>query len=183
MMSDEMIRIPYRQLDEFTQSVLTKLGISPEDARTVVEVLSQANLRGVDTHATDLLPGYVQRIRDGMVNRNPRMKIIRESTVGMVIDADQALGQVSTTFGMQLAINKARSSGVGWVHVVNSNHNGALAYYALMAAEQDMIGVATTTTIGCMGPMGEPRTIARQQPHRHCASLPPPRPSGFGHRV
>jgi len=154
MMSGEMIRVPYRELDEFTESVLTKLGIRPEDARTVVEVLSQANLRGVDTHAIDLLPGYVQRIRDGMVNRNPRIKVIRESTVGMVIDADQALGQVSTTFGMQQAINKAQSSGAGWVHVINSNHNGALAYYARMAAEQHMIGVATTTTIACMAPWG-----------------------------
>ncbi len=164
MMAGEMIWVPYRQLDEFTESVLTKLGISPEDARTVVEVLSQANLRGVDTHAIDLLPGYVQRIQDGMVNRNPGMKVIRESTVGMVIDADQALGQVSTTFGMQQAINKAQSLGVGWVHVVNSNHNGALAYYALMAAEQDMIGVATTTTVACMAPWGSRERLLGNNP-------------------
>ena len=52
MMSGETIRVPYRELDEFTESVLTKLGIPPEDARTVVEVLSQANLRGVGMRPT-----------------------------------------------------------------------------------------------------------------------------------
>ena len=36
-MSGEMIRVPYRELDEFTESVLTKLGISPEDVLPSVE--------------------------------------------------------------------------------------------------------------------------------------------------
>ncbi|MGH8066765.1 MAG: Ldh family oxidoreductase [Candidatus Entotheonellia bacterium] len=164
MMSGEMMRVPSRALDAFTESVLTKLGIPPGDARIVVDVLSQANLRGVDTHATDLLPGYVQRIREGMVNPNPRMKVIKESVTAMVIDADQALGQVSSRFGMQQAINKALQSGVGWVHVTNSNHNGALAYYTLMAAEQDMIGVVTTTTIACMAPWGSREPLLGNNP-------------------
>jgi len=164
MTATEVIRVPHGELDRFTELVLTKLGIPAADARIVTEVLSQANLRGVDTHATDLLPGYVQRIREGMVNLNPQMKVVRESPCTMIIDADQALGQVSTTFGMQQAIDKARSVGVGWVHMVNSNHNGALAYYALMAAEQDMIGFVTTTTIACMAPWGSQDPLLGNNP-------------------
>ena len=152
MPSGEIKRFSPQSLDDFTYSVLNKLGIPSRDARITVDVLSQANLRGVDTHGTDLLPDYVRRIGTGMVNPKPRMKVVKESAAAMVIDADQALGQVSSRFGMQEAINKALLSGVGWVNVVNSNHHGALAYYALMAAEQDMIGVVSTTTSPCMAP-------------------------------
>ena len=63
MSSNDAIRIPYTELDEFTHGVLNRLGIPPNDAHTAVSVLSQANLRGVDTHGIDLLPAYATRIK------------------------------------------------------------------------------------------------------------------------
>ena len=164
MTTEQMIRVPYVALDDFSHDVLNRLGLPSGDARTAVNVLSQANLRGVETHGTDLLPGYVQRIRSGMVNKKPKMKIIKESAATVVIDADQAMGQVSSRFGMQEAINKAVLSGIGWVNIVNSNHHGALAYYAIMAAEQDLIGIVSTTTSACMAPWGSREAVVGNNP-------------------
>jgi LDH2 family malate/lactate/ureidoglycolate dehydrogenase len=45
---------------------------------------------------------------------------------------------------MQLAIEKAKEMGVGFVAVRNSNHYGIAGYYALMALDHDMIGISTT---------------------------------------
>ena len=160
----DMVRIPYKALDDFTHDVLHRLGVSSADAQTAVNVLSQANLRGVDTHGSDLFPAYVQRIQSGMVNTSPKMKIIKESAATVVIDADRALGQISSRFGMQEAINKAVLSGIGWVNIINSNHHGALAYYALMAAEQDLIGIVTTTTSACMAPWGSREALVGNNP-------------------
>lgn len=159
-----MMRFPYQQLDSFTSTILERLGVSPHEAQIVTEVLSQANLRGVDTHGTDLLPAYVQRLRSGMANPKPQMQVVKESAATMVIDADQALGQVSSVFGMQKAMEKARVAGVGWVNIINSNHQGALAYYALMAAEQDMIGIVTTTTSACVAPWGSREPLVGNNP-------------------
>ena len=164
MPASEMIRVPYRELDDFTYSVFHTLGIPPGDARIAVDVLSQANLRGVETHGTDMLPSYMRRIRGGMINPKPRMRAVKEAVATMVIDADQALGHVSSKFGMQQTINKALMSGVGWVNVINSNHHGALAYYALMAAEQDMIGIVSTTTTSCMTPWGSRQPLVGNNP-------------------
>jgi LDH2 family malate/lactate/ureidoglycolate dehydrogenase len=159
-----MMRFPYQKLDAFTCAVLERLGVPTKEAQTVTAVLSQASLRGVDTHGIDLLPGYVQRLRSGMFNPKPQMKVIKESVATMVIDADQALGYISSVFGMEQAINKAQVAGVGWINVINSNHHGALAYYALMAAKQDMIGIVTTTTSSGMAPWGSREPLVGNNP-------------------
>ncbi|MCH8090039.1 MAG: Ldh family oxidoreductase, partial [Chloroflexi bacterium] len=147
-----------------THQVLNGLGVPLNDASTAADVLGQANLRGVDTHGIGLLPGYVSRIKQGMVKTKPRIKVLKEGVATMVIDADQSLGQISSRFAMQQAINKALLAGIGWVNVVNSNHHGALAYYALMAAEQEMIGIVSTTTSSCMAPWGSREPLVGNNP-------------------
>ena len=164
MTTDQPIRVPNRALDQFTHQVLNGLGVPLNDAITAADMLGQANLRGVDTHGIDLLPGYVSDIKQGMVKTKPRIKVLKEGVATMVIDADQSLGQISSRFAMQQAINKALLSGTGWVNVVNSNHHGALAYYALMAAEQEMIGIVSTTTSSCMAPWGSREPLVGNNP-------------------
>ena len=164
MTTDQLIRVPNRALDRFTHQVLNGLGVPPNDASIAADVLGQANLRGVDTHGIDLLPGYVSRIKQGIVKTEPRIKVLKEGVATMVIDADQSLGQISSRFAMQQAINKALLAGIGWVNVVNSNHQGALAYYALMAAEQEMIGIVSTTTSSCMAPWGSREPLVGNNP-------------------
>jgi LDH2 family malate/lactate/ureidoglycolate dehydrogenase len=90
--------------------------------------------------------------------------VLKEGVATMVIDADQSLGQISSRFAMQQAINKALLAGIGWVNVVNSNHHGALAYYALMAAEQEMIGIVSTTTSANMAPWGSREPLVGNNP-------------------
>jgi LDH2 family malate/lactate/ureidoglycolate dehydrogenase len=159
-----MTKLSYEELGGFISAVFEKLGVPSQDAQVVADVLSQASLRGVDTHGIDLLPSYVERTQSGMSNPRPDMKIVKESPAMAVIDADQALGPVSSVFGMKLAIQKAKSVNVGWVNIVNSSHHGALAYYPMMAAEQDMIGIVTTTTSPCMAPWGSRQRFVGNTP-------------------
>ncbi|MFC1716649.1 Ldh family oxidoreductase [Candidatus Poribacteria bacterium] len=159
-----MTKLSYEKLNCFISAILEKLAVPSEDAQVVADVLVQASLRGVDTHGVDLLPSYVQRTQSGMSNPSPEMKIVKESPAMAVIDADQALGPVSSVFGMKLAIQKALSANVGWVNVVNSSHHGALAYYPMMAAKQDMIGIVTTTTSPCMAPWGSRQRLVGNTP-------------------
>ena len=49
---------------------------------------------------------------------------------------------VTSVFAMKAAIAKARACGIGYAGVFNSCHFGAAGYYAAMAADEDMIGVA-----------------------------------------
>ena len=119
------------------------IGCSEEHAALATEVLLSADLRGIDSHGVARLSGYVlwQMSR---INANPQIKIIHETPSTAVVDGDRGLGLVVAPFAMQLAIEKAKQVGTGWVSVQNSNHFGIAGYHAMMALKQDLIGMAMT---------------------------------------
>jgi LDH2 family malate/lactate/ureidoglycolate dehydrogenase len=55
---------------------------------------------------------------------------------------------------MHLAIEKADKHGIGLVTMRNSNHYGMAGYYALLAAQHDMIGISMTNVLAGMAPTG-----------------------------
>ena len=64
------------------------------------------------------------------------------------MDGDGGLGHVPARFAMQVAIDKARQSGMAIAAVRNSAHFGATGYYTLMAAKAGLIGMACTSASG-----------------------------------
>ena len=142
----------YSQLVEFTESVFRKIGCSPEHAATAARALVAADIRGVDSHGVARLSGYVRLWEAGRVNAQPAIKIIHETPSTAVVDGDSGLGLVVAPFAMQVAISKAKQVGTGWVSVQNSNHFGIAAYHAMMALENDMIGMAMTNASPLVAP-------------------------------
>ncbi|HFD38355.1 MAG TPA: hypothetical protein ENJ31_00675, partial [Anaerolineae bacterium] len=128
----------------FCVRVFEKMGIPPEDARITAEVLVEANLRGIDSHGVARLARYVNGLRDGVMIARPEEKVVIETPTTATIDAGAGLGQPVSHRAMQRAIAKAREYGCGFVTVRNSNHFGIAGYYAMMALEEDMIGMAMT---------------------------------------
>jgi len=75
---------------------------------------------------------------------NPDVKIVHESPSTAVVDGDGAIGMIAATKSMQIAIEKAKTAGTGWVSTRGSNHFGIAGYYSMMALEHDMIGICMT---------------------------------------
>ena len=148
------IRIPAAELQEFTKGVFVAAGVPSEDAALEAEVLVWANLRGVDSHGVLRIPWYVDLIAKGDMNARPKIRVERETAATVLIDGDRALGPVVTTVAMRRAIDKARSAGVGWAVIRNTTHQGAMAYYALMAADVGMAGIAIVCSPPNMAPFG-----------------------------
>ena len=142
----------YQQLFDFSKTVLTKMGCSNKDAEEATKVLLSADLRGVDSHGIARLSGYVRLWEIKRVNTEPLLKIIHETASTAVVDGDSGLGLVVAPYAMQVAIDKAKNVGTGWVSVQNSNHFGIAAYHAMMALEYDMIGIALTNASPLVAP-------------------------------
>ncbi|MBL7730114.1 MAG: Ldh family oxidoreductase [Chitinophagaceae bacterium] len=143
---------PYGQLAEFTKAVFLKIGCSEEHAETATRALLSADLRGIDSHGVARLSGYVRLWEVKRVNATPVIKIIHETPSTAVVDGDSGLGLVVAPFAMQVAIEKAKQVGTGWVSVQNSNHFGIAAHHAMMALEYDMIGMAMTNASPLVAP-------------------------------
>jgi L-2-hydroxycarboxylate dehydrogenase (NAD+) len=85
-------------------------------------------------------------------NANPQVKIVHETPSTPVVDGDSGLGLVVAPYAMQVAIDKAKQVGTGWVSVRNSNHFGIAGYHAMMALQHDMIGMAMTNASALVAP-------------------------------
>jgi ureidoglycolate dehydrogenase (NAD+) len=147
-------RVPAAELREFTKGVFIAAGLPSEDAALEAEILVWANLRGVDSHGVLRIPWYVELIDRGDMNPRPTIRVERETAATVLIDGDRALGPVVTTVAMRRAIEKARTAGIGWAVIRNTTHQGAMAYYALMAVEAGMAGIAIVCSPPNMAPFG-----------------------------
>ena len=158
---------PYRaeDLERFAARLFERVGVAPGDARLTATSLVEANLRGVDTHGvTRVLVPYVRRLQCGVMSPRTEIAVVRDAQSAALLAGKNSIGQVVATRATQLAIEKARAGGAAWVGAAHSNHFGAAAFYALMAVEQDMVGIVLTNGIPSVAPTGGRRAMLGTNP-------------------
>ena len=139
-------------LRNFTKDVFLAMGCAAEHALLAADILLRADLRGIDSHGVARLIGYVRLWEKQRINTRPNIRIAHETPTTATVDGDAGLGLVVAPYAMQVAMQKARQYGSGWVAVRNSNHFGIAGYHALLAVEQDMIGIAMTNASPLVAP-------------------------------
>ncbi len=152
--ADESL-ISTSRLLAFAETLLGKLDVPQEHAVLTARILLEADLRGVASHGmAHLVDFYVRRLQNGKINPQPDFNLDSDQPSAATLNADNGLGFVAGHHAMSLAIEKAQTTGIGWVSVGNSTHYGAGAYYAMMALEHDMIGFSMTTGGRLVAPPG-----------------------------
>jgi len=128
-------------LTEFIARVLTNVGLPPEGARVVAQLMAEADARGADGHGIFRLPQYVKRIQSGGINTQPRIRTLEDHPATALLDGDNAMGHLVMSRAAEIAIEKATTAGVAWVGARNSNHAGPASLYARMPLAHDMVGL------------------------------------------
>nr|MBI1232531.1 Ldh family oxidoreductase [Cytophagales bacterium] len=139
-------------LESFTKNILLKIGCPEADALAATKVLLAADLRGVDSHGVARLSGYVRLWEVKRINPTPHIRVVHETPSTAVVDGDGGLGLVVAPYAMQVAIDKAKIAGTGWVAVRNSNHYGIAGIHAMQALAHDMIGISLTNASPLVSP-------------------------------
>lgn len=139
---------PYEKHRAQLKSILLAWGMPEDNADATADILSWADLHGVDSHGISMIPGYDRLRRNGRARMEARPRIVRETPVSALVDGDGGLGHVPARFAMHVAIGKAKKSGMAIAVVRNSAHFGATGYYTLMAAKEGLIGMACTSASG-----------------------------------
>jgi len=142
---NDQVRVAEPALRRTVTDVFVACGVPPDEAAGGADVLVSTDLRGVETHGvSNMLRNYVGWFRDGTLQPAPRPILVRETPGTATFDGDRGLGLLLGTKAMQLAIDKARETGVGVVTMRNSGHLGAVGHFAMQAARQDMVGLCMT---------------------------------------
>ena len=140
--------------DAFARRLLIAHGVPADDAAMIAACLIGADLRGVDTHGLCRLPGYLDRLRRGLINPRPVLEPKRVAPVAAGLDGQNGFGFVVGTRAMQEAIAIAREFGVGVVSVRRSTHFGMAAAYVLQALDAGLISLVFSNASPAMPPWG-----------------------------
>jgi LDH2 family malate/lactate/ureidoglycolate dehydrogenase len=141
-----------KYLHDFTRNVFVKMGCTGSDAQKIADVFLAAELRGLPSHGMIRIKDYFQLWKANRINVKPDVKVVHETPSTAVVDGDRAVGMVAATRSMEIAIEKARKVGTGWVSTRNSNHYGIAGFYAMMALKEDMIGLSMTNANPLVAP-------------------------------
>jgi LDH2 family malate/lactate/ureidoglycolate dehydrogenase len=150
----KMLKVRSEELRFFVKKVFVKAGLKEEHAEEVANHLVLANLRGVDSHGVVRVQYYIDGIKAGYINKEPKIRLLRDNPSTALIDGDFCIGQYIARKATELAIEKAKENGIGAVSLVNLSHCGMLAYYGLLIASKKMAGIVFTNGPALVTPWG-----------------------------
>lgn len=129
----------------FVQQVFERLGYAAADAAAAAAALHHADLRGCDTHGVaNLVPIYVRGLLAGTIRVDAVPRWLQRRGACSLLDAAGGLGLLVGQQAMRAAMETARELGIGCVAVRGSTHFGAAGFYADLAREKGLIGLALT---------------------------------------
>jgi LDH2 family malate/lactate/ureidoglycolate dehydrogenase len=146
--------IPYSQIHAFMMDVFQSIGVPKADAAVCADVLINSDKRGIDSHGTGRFkPIYYDRIvKTKIQNPVTEFEVVRDKAATAVVDGHHGMGMVIGKRCMEMAIEKAKTYGLGMVVARNSTHYGFAAYYPIMATEAGMIGITGTNARPSIAP-------------------------------
>ncbi|MCZ6679270.1 MAG: Ldh family oxidoreductase [Candidatus Poribacteria bacterium] len=174
--TDQDIVVNADELREFASQLYQEVGVPKTDANAVAHLQVETDLRGIHSHGTRALPGYVRGILAGNINPTPNLEITRDGPAFARVYGDRALGHVAGKFSMELAIEKAKTAGIGAVGAYTTNHFGAASCLAMLPLEHGMIGFSTSTSSRGVAPYGGKTRVVGNNPFAYAvpAKTEPP---------
>ena len=139
-------------LERFCNDVFTTFGFDAEESAKITDVLLTADLFGIESHGMQRMVRYHKGIEKGQIHLDAEPEILFETPVSATIDGHSGMGQLISIKAMELAIEKAKTAGIGIVTVRESNHYGIAGYYAKMASDNGLLGFSCTNSEAIMVP-------------------------------
>lgn len=130
-------------LRELGTDILVAAGTSEAEAAWVAECLVLSNLKGVDSHGVQQLPGYVKAIQDGFLRPGAEVKLLKERAATSFYDGGWGYGYSIAKKVMEATIEKAKNAGIAYSGIQNIHHIGRVGRWAEMALKENMIGIAS----------------------------------------
>jgi ureidoglycolate dehydrogenase (NAD+) len=177
MANNDSATIHPNDLEAFCVAALSKAGLSEEDAKLTAKVFVTTDTWGTFTHGSRQIRGLLKNARSGRLKLEAREKIVTEGPAWAIIDACDGMPPSISYRAVELAIRKARETGMAYVGIRGSSHYGAAGFYANMIAEHGMLGLSMCNVEPCMTVPGGKAKMLGTNPIAYAA------PTGTEHTV
>jgi L-2-hydroxycarboxylate dehydrogenase (NAD+) len=152
------------KLKNIIQKIFKKNKLSNEHALICAEALINAELVGAPSHGLSRLKMYCDRIKKGVINPTPKIKIKKISQSISHVDANNSIGFVAADIAIKAAINNGKKTGLGLVAVKNSGHYGLSGYYAEQAVKKNLMVMVFTNAPPAVAPHGALKSLFGTNP-------------------
>ncbi|MCC6174158.1 MAG: Ldh family oxidoreductase [Chloroflexi bacterium] len=157
-------------LGSFVEVVLTRAGLTADEARHCADAAVFANLRGTETHGiVYMIPRMLKSLQSGQTVPGAQHEVTRESSGSALLRSNGQAGPMLGYLAMQLAVQKARQNGVGVVVTINGGPLGMLGYFADLAARQGLFGLVMANTSPSVAPHGSSTAVFGTNPFAYAA--------------
>ena len=151
-------------LREKLKQIFTKHKLSKKHSEICADYLIKAELVDAKSHGLVRLKMYCDRIRKGLINPKPKIKIKKISSSVSYVDADNSIGFVSADVGINQAIENAKKTGIGLVAVKKSGHYGLSSFYAEQAVTKNLMVFCFTNAPPALAPHGAKKSLFGTNP-------------------
>jgi L-2-hydroxycarboxylate dehydrogenase (NAD+) len=141
---ETFLRVPADALRDLAVRLGVAAGLPPDRAALLAELLTANDLRGVTSHGTSQLATYVRLLRDGTLNPDPQLSVVKETATSLLVDGDGGLGYFPAHEGTRALISKAETAGIAVLVTRNHGHFGAAGLYSRLTLEHDLLSFVTS---------------------------------------
>jgi LDH2 family malate/lactate/ureidoglycolate dehydrogenase len=156
--------VTLEEIEYFIIRCMLAVDTKKEHAESLAKTLVAADYRGHYSHGLNRLEMYVKDMKGQTCVSNTNPEILKQTVATAWVDGRNLLGPVVGNFCMDLANQKAKEAGVGWVVAKGSNHYGIAGWYSLRALEHGLIGFSGTNTSPFMVPTRGKKAVLGTNP-------------------
>ena len=88
---EEHINVDHQKLHAYVSTAAQTVGLPAEKSELLAELLTTNDLRGIFSHGTQQIATYAILMRDGQLNKDPQIEVIKETPVSALVDGDGGL--------------------------------------------------------------------------------------------
>lgn len=138
------INVPHPALQILVAQMGERVGLPADKAALLAEMLTANDLRGVFSHGTTQMATYARLLRDGILNNQPDVQVVKETPVSVLVNGDGGLGYFPSYLATQLLIEKAKTQGIAVALTRNHGHFGAAGLYSRLTLPHDLLCFVTS---------------------------------------
>jgi LDH2 family malate/lactate/ureidoglycolate dehydrogenase len=157
-------RVRVDALEALVAAIFERLGVPADDARFTAASLVMADREGIGSHGVMLVPMYADRLAAGSVAPRADIAVAHDGGAAVVLDARNALGQVSSRRAVALLVERAERHGLASVAVRNGFHFGTAGFWARDIARHGLVAIVMSNTRPLMPPPGAAERIVGNNP-------------------
>jgi len=141
--SPDTLRLSVDQARELGEAALRRIGYPADEATIITDQLIDNALCGYRFASLPRILAIADDERTGRP-RTP-VRVIRETAVSALVDGGNKVGYIAAYRGAEIAIAKAKASGIAIVGVHNSYYSGRNAYFVELIVRAGLVAIHTSS--------------------------------------